>query len=159
MGFKTMGGFNTNSVARMRRGAVVVALLIAGLVAPVHSAAAATSAVSGTGVLARPDTPPGEVRQAKAKAPTLRAVRPSKGAFTGGQKVTLKGKRLSGATKVTFGSRAAKILSRRSTTVVVRAPLGVLGKVPVRVRTRHGQRRAAQRLSPTPRSSGSAAPP
>lgn len=71
--------------------------------------------------------------------PALGRVSPAKGSYAGGQKVTLKGKRLAGVKKVRFGDSAAHILRRGNHRIVVRTPIGVLGAVKVTLKTRGGK--------------------
>jgi hypothetical protein len=77
------------------------------------------------------------------EAPLLRRISPASGYFSGGQRVTLTGKHLETATKVVFGTQAARILTRRAGSLVVRTPVGVLGKVHVAVTTAGGSSRGA----------------
>ena len=59
-----------------------------------------------------------KARYAFVAKPSLKKLSVTKGVYTGGQKVKLTGKNLKRTTKVLFGTAAAKIVSRSSTTVV-----------------------------------------
>jgi hypothetical protein len=65
--------------------------------------------------------------------PTLSSLSPKSGYYTGGTRVTLKGKNLSAATAVMFGDGVATIVSRTKSKLIVKAPAGVLGKANVKV--------------------------
>ena len=65
--------------------------------------------------------------------PSLKKLSVTKGLYTGGQKIKLTGKNLKRTSKVLFGTAAATIVSRASTSVVVRTPVGVLGATKVKV--------------------------
>ena len=64
-------------------------------------------------------------------APELTRLSPATGPFTGGQRVTLTGTHLARTTSVTFGTARAAVVSASAGSVVVTAPVGVLGPAKV----------------------------
>ncbi|GAB1690658.1 IPT/TIG domain-containing protein [Krasilnikovia sp. M28-CT-15] len=74
-------------------------------------------------------------------APALSRMSPASGNYTGGTRVTLIGRDLDTATRVTFGTQAATILARKTGSIVVRTPIGVLGATPVTITTKFGSTR------------------
>ncbi|MFI7596594.1 IPT/TIG domain-containing protein [Actinoplanes sp. NPDC049681] len=82
-----------------------------------------------------------KVRYTFVAAPTLSRISPTSGYFSGGTRVTLSGKRFETTRSVHFGTQRATILSRRAGVLVVRSPIGVLGKVAVTVTTAGGATR------------------
>lgn len=90
-------------------------------------------------------TTPGGVSPVTSRARYLYAPPPSVGSLSvtagpvlGGTVVTLTGARFSGATKVTFGSTAARFTVLSSTTLRVTSPAHAAGVVSVRVTTAYG---------------------
>ena len=71
--------------------------------------------------------------------PVIRKVSPKKGLITGGTRITITGDHLSGGTKVRIGGVRAKLVKVVSDKkIVVRSPLGVVGRTHVAVKTRDG---------------------
>lgn len=83
---------------------------------------------------------------ARTKASALSSTR---GAAKGGAVITIRGRNLGKVTKVVFGSRTAKIVSRKSTRIKVRVPSHRVGKVRVRVRDSIGWSANTSRVSYT----------
>ncbi len=71
-------------------------------------------------------------------APVLARLSRTSGSYAGGQLVTLTGRNLGRTTRVRFGAVDATLVRRAATKVVVRTPIGVLGKAKVRVVTPGG---------------------
>jgi protein kinase-like protein/IPT/TIG domain-containing protein len=71
-------------------------------------------------------------------APTVTGISPNGGSTAGGTKVTISGTNLSGATRVSFGSASASIVSDSSTQISVTSPDGSAGTVNVTVTTPGG---------------------
>ena len=71
--------------------------------------------------------------------PSITAVTPSSGTWTGGTKVTISGHHLTGTTRVLFGSTpAASFTVKSATSVQAITPVHTAGKVGVSVDTTHG---------------------
>jgi len=96
-------------------------------------------AVTATGHLVIADNGNDVVRETVPPVPRVAAVHPSSGPTSGGNRVTIKGSDLSGATAVYFGSRpTANILRNSARKVVVVAPPGAPGPVVITVVTPAG---------------------
>ena len=79
------------------------------------------------------------LRQVVPPGPTALRIHPSAGVFTGGQRVVIHGKNLSGVTSVMFGSKAAsQIISKSPKKVIAYTPASMPGTVAVRVNTAGG---------------------
>jgi hypothetical protein len=66
-------------------------------------------------------------------APVVGGVSPQQGAAAGGDSVTISGDHLANASAVTFGGRAATIVSNTNSQIVVKSPAGAPGAVDVQV--------------------------
>jgi subtilisin family serine protease len=73
-----------------------------------------------------------------APAPTLSRLSPSNGYSVGGTRVTISGKDFAGVAAVTFGTEAARIVSRSSTRLVVVTPARAADAVDVQVSGAYG---------------------
>ena len=75
--------------------------------------------------------------------PVITAIKPAKGRMTGGNVIEIIGRRLSGATKVEFGTTVVKapFIENTETTIKLNAPAHKPGKVDVRVTTLGGTSR------------------
>jgi alpha-tubulin suppressor-like RCC1 family protein len=71
-------------------------------------------------------------------APVIAKVAPKAGPKTGGTIVTITGKELSGATAVSFGANAARVITAGATSITVESPPGAVGTVNVTVTTPGG---------------------
>jgi hypothetical protein len=79
------------------------------------------------------------LRQVLPPGPMALRIHPSAGIYTGGQKVVIHGKNLSGVTSVMFGSQmATSFISKSAKKVIAYTPASVPGRVAVRVNTGGG---------------------
>ena len=127
---------------------LVVAAVLCGLLAAAPSGAVSASA-----------------NAPKPPKPVVSKVKPASGPVAGGTKVVVKGKNLSGATKVLFGKVKGKKLSVKSAKkLTVVAPAQAKGRVHVRVVTKGGKSKASAAdfftyLAPPPPPPPPASPP
>ena len=119
---------------KIDRRTLLSKLLVAGLSG---GAAAAFVGALSPGTAAAATEEPGAVPAAGGK-PVVTKLKPNAGPLAGGNKVTVVGTGLLGATKVAFGTKAAKIKSTSATKLVVVAPAGT-GTVDVVVTTAKGK--------------------
>lgn len=73
------------------------------------------------------------------KVPTITKMGSSRGVFSGGAKLAIYGKSVKAVTKVVMGGKAAKILKRTSTRIIVAIPAHNLGRVAVVAYNRYGR--------------------